>query len=134
MIMPKQKLPVTVTAPVLHGRGLGHSLGAPTVNQLLPDHARDLCYGVYFSRCTIGGRTYASVTNVGVKPTVSQSGEPIAETHILDCDADLYGMEACTELLLFRREEKKFSSETELARAIAEDIAAAKEYFKSKTV
>ncbi len=132
--MPNPKLPVTVTAPVMHGRGLGHSLGAPTINQPLPDHARDLCYGVYFSRCTIGGRTYTAVTNVGVKPTVSQSGDPVAETHILDCDADLYGMEACTELLFFRREEKKFSSETELARTIAEDVAAAREYFKSQTV
>lgn len=132
--MPNSKLPVTVTAPVMHGRGLGHSLGAPTINQLLPECVGDLRYGVYFSRCTIGGRTYASVTNVGVKPTVSQSGEPVAETHILDCDADLYGMEARTELLLFRRSEKKFSSETELARTIAEDVAAAREYFKSKTV
>ncbi len=130
----KIKLPVTVTAPVVHGRGLGHKLGAPTVNQVLTADENDIPFGVYFSRCTVGGVTYNAVTNVGVKPTVSSDGKAVSETHLLDCKTALYGLDAKTELLLFRRSEKKFSSEQELARAIGEDIAAAREYFGNESV
>lgn len=129
----KIKLPVTVTAPVVHGRGLGHKLGAPTVNQVLTAE-NDIPFGVYFSRCTVGGVTYDAVTNVGVKPTVTSDGRAVCETHLLDCDCALYGLDAETELLFFRRREEKFPSEAALAGAISEDIAAARQYFKNKSV
>ncbi len=130
----KIKLPVRISAPVVHGRGLGHSLGAPTMNQPLTGLDLPVPYGVYFSRATVGGVTYNAVTNVGVKPTVAgNDGEPIAETHILDCEGDLYGLDVTTELLLFLRREKKFASEELLARAIAEDVAAAGVYFKNES-
>lgn len=130
----KIKLPVTVTAPVTHGRGLGHKLGTPTVNQILTADEKEIPYGVYFSRCTVGGRVYNAVTNVGVKPTVSDDGCAVAETHLLDCNADLYGLDAVTELLFFRRAEVRFASETALARAISDDVSAAAEYFKNGSV
>lgn len=130
----KIKLPVTVAAPVVHGRGLGHKLGAPTVNQVLSADESDIPFGVYFSRCTVDGVTYDAVTNVGVKPTVSKDGCAVCETHLLDCDGELYGFDAETELLFFRREEKKFPSKEALARTISEDIAAAREYFGDRSV
>ncbi len=132
--MPELKHPVTVAAPVIHGRGLGHKLGTPTVNQQLQDTAKQLEYGVYFSRCTVGGVTYNSITNIGVKPTVSEDGIAVAETHILDCDVELYGSDVLTELVFFRRPEIKFSSEEELSRKIREDVLAARNYFKNETV
>ncbi len=129
----KTRLPVTVASPVIRGRGIGHSLGAPTVNQELTGKAAELPYGVYFSRCTVGGKTYNAVTNIGVKPTVSDGGAPVAETHLLDCEGDLYGLDAVTELLVFRRAEAKFPSAEALSRAIAEDVCAASEYFAANT-
>ncbi len=130
----KLSLPAVITAPVVHGRGLGHSLGAPTVNQALTDALAHLPYGVYFSRCTVDGETYTAVTNVGVKPTVSDGDAvPVAETHLLDFSGDLYESDAVTELLVFRRGERKFESQEALSCAIADDIAAARDYFKSRS-
>ncbi len=123
------KLPVKICSPVIRGRGLGHKLGAPTLNQALPPELCALPYGVYFSRVFIGGAVYCAVTNVGVKPTVSDSDAPVCETHLLDGDHDLYGASPVTELLLFRRREQKFSSYEELSAAILADADAAREYF-----
>lgn len=123
------KLPVEISSPVIHGRGLGHKLGAPTINQTLSTELSRLPYGVYFSRVHINGRIYHAVTNVGVKPTVSESGVPVCETHLLDGDFDLYGTFPVTELLFYRRPEQKFGSYEELTAAIHADADAARIYF-----
>ncbi len=119
------------TSPVIRGRRLGHSLGCPTINQTPPDHFASLLRGVYFSRCRIDGVSYPAVSNLGVKPTVDQDGALICETHILEFPpaTELYGRIVTTTLCEFRRGEKKFASERELADALAADIEAAKEYF-----
>lgn len=133
----------SISTAVIHGRGFGRSFGVPTINQAIeksltgmPD---GLTYGVYFSRCRVGGKPdgedgsnggwYAAVSDVGVKPTVSGGGEPLCESFLLDYSGDLYGTDVTTELLYFRRREEKFDTFDALRRAIEEDIAAAREYF-----
>src|SRR5581483_6150157 len=66
---------------VIHGDGRGRTIGFPTANlctenELLPPH------GVYATTATLDRTVYASVTNVGVRPTVDTSGRPVVETHI----------------------------------------------------
>ncbi len=120
--------PYFITLPVEHGKTLGRRLGAPTANQLMPSGAVVPAHGVYATRATIDGVTYAAVTNVGTNPTVG--GEAVkAETHILDFNGDLYGEAVKIEFLSFLRPEKRFSGKDELAAAIAADIRAAKKYF-----
>lgn len=119
------------TAPVIHGRHLGHALGVPTINQFPPDEFAALPRGVYFSRCELDGATYPAVSNLGVKPTVTEDHTLICETHILGLDRDLYGQNIKTELVFFSRPERKFSSVDELVKTLATDIKAAKEYFGS---
>ena len=62
------------------------------------------------------------VTNIGTKPTVSNACIPVAETHLLGFQGDLYGQFCRIELLDFLRKEQKFSGLDELKAAIADNI------------
>ena len=119
----------TFCAPVIHGRRLGRKLGFPTINQTPPESFAILPRGVWFSRCEIDGVSYPAVSNLGIKPTVQSDGELICETYIFMDARELYGLHVTTTLIQFRRGEVRFESVDELAKMLAADIAAAKEYF-----
>lgn len=132
--MTEISLPAVIASPVVRGRGLGHKLGAPTVNQALPHELCRIPYGVYFSTVTVDGVKYNAVSNVGVKPTVTSDGIPVCETHILGAELSLYGQSVTTELLFFRRGEKRFPSKEALAEAITADMNAARKYFSANDI
>ena len=114
--------PFFVTGEIVHGRHLGHTLGFPTINQI-PDPGKALPpNGVYSSRVLVDGKWYRGLSNVGTKPTV-HGGRMGVETYLYDCDLDLYGLRARTELLDFRRPEKKFSTVEELNAQVQRDIS-----------
>ena len=102
------------------GKQLGRRLGIPTANLSQPDGLAELCRGVYACRCHLEGKTYAAVTNIGVRPTVSGEGVTI-EPWLQGYTGDLYGKEITLEFMAFLREEKKFDSLEELKSAILED-------------
>lgn len=106
---------------VVKGKQLGRELNFPTINQEFENGMVVPKNGVYSSRCLIDSRFYPSVTNIGVRPTVSQSEKPIAETHIIGFDGDLYGQSIKVELKGFIRDEKKFSSLDDLKAQIHSD-------------
>ena len=107
--------------PVVHGRALGRTLGFPTMNQRFPEGLVKPHFGVYASEVTIGGKTYAGVTNIGIKPTVGSS-EALIETWLPDYHgADLYDEVIEVFLLDFVRPEKKFDSVEELKAAVLRD-------------
>ncbi|MNY66491.1 Riboflavin biosynthesis protein RibF [compost metagenome] len=54
------------------------------------------------------------------------------ESHLLDFDAQLYGLEVEVVLLHFLRDERKFSGIDELKVQIQEDIAEARRYFDER--
>lgn len=110
---------------VVHGRELGRQMGTPTINQPLPDDFVRPKFGVYASLVTLPEGRFAGVTNVGVKPTVTE-GKPdadavIAETWIIGFDGLLYGRRVQVELLSFIRPEKKFPSLDALKAAILDN-------------
>ncbi len=39
----------------------------------------------------IGDVVHPSITNIGTRPTVDDSGRVVIETHVFDLDRDLYG-------------------------------------------
>lgn len=112
----------TVSGRVINGRRLGRTLGFPTINQKLPEFMQLPRFGVYSSEVKIFGRTYRGLSNIGVKPTVTDSGEVLCETYIFDFDADAYGAECEVSLIGFIRSEKKFSSAEELKKQVLADI------------
>ncbi|MGN0696061.1 MAG: tRNA pseudouridine(55) synthase TruB [Oscillospiraceae bacterium] len=115
---------------VINGRRLGRTLGFPTINQHIPRYMQLPRFGVYAARVEISGRSYDGLANVGVKPTVTDSGDILCETYIFDFDEDIYGLDVRTELLKFIREERKFSSKQELKAQVLSDIDKIKQELK----
>ena len=112
--------PHILSGPVVPGKQLGRRLGIPTANLSQPEGLAELCRGVYACRCHLEGKTYAAVTNIGVRPTVSGEGVTI-EPWLQGYTGDLYGKEITLEFMAFLREEKRFDSLEELKSAILED-------------
>ena len=124
--------PLVFSGKVEHGLKLGSANGIPTAN--IPVDASRIAppSGVYFSRVIIGDDEYASVSNIGYKPTVQESGGLSVETNIFDFDAELYGSEIAVLFDHFSRAEVKFGSKEELFDQIRKDCAGAKEYYKKR--
>lgn len=112
------------TGEVVHGRQLGRDLGMPTLNQQIPAEKYLPPFGVYFSQTEIDGRLFDGITNIGMKPTVGGSTEPLAETYLYDFHENVYGRIVTTGLLAFRRPERRFSSVDELGETMRQDMAA----------
>lgn len=106
---------------VEHGQARGRTLGFPTINQRFPEGFCLPRFGVYRSRTEVDGKTYDSVTNVGVRPTVG-SDAPSSETYIDGYSGDLYGRKIRVSLLSFIRPERKFDSVDELKKQVEKDI------------
>lgn len=123
--------PYAVTGVVVHGRALGRTIDFPTINQ--PFHKGQLvpAKGVYLSRVHTSEGTYNGITNIGVKPTVSEENIPLAETYLFDFSGDLYGQDCVTELIRFIRPEQKFENITALRTAIAQDCETARRLAES---
>lgn len=124
--------PYLIRATVEKGRRVGRTLGFPTVNQPIDPTLAPVKQGVYASFCLLDGLAYPAVTNIGIRPTFEKEGRPIAETHILGLDADLYGQTLTVGLLAFLREEKPFSSEDALIQAVEKNKAEAEKVFASE--
>ena len=123
--------PYAFTGTVSHGRHLGSSKGFPTVNFPAPDRQMLPPNGVYFSRTTVGGREYFSVSNIGMKPTVGSEIKTI-ETNIFDFDSNIYGANVEVIFDHFSRPEVIFPNKEALFEQIAVDCANAKEYYGLK--
>ncbi len=114
---------------VVTGRRRGRTIGFPTANlesetECVPPD------GVYATRVAMDNREYASITNIGLRPTFNETARTI-ETHIFDFDRELYGERIKLELIERIRGEKKFSAPTALANQITRDITRAKEILAS---
>ncbi len=112
--------PYVLRGTVIPGRHLGRTIGVPTANLLIPEGIVVPKLGVYACTCTIDGRNYAAVTNIGSRPTVN-GHQTRAESWILDFEGDLYGRKITLELYRFLRPEQKFDSLEELKAQIQRD-------------
>lgn len=117
------------TLPVSHGKGKGKAWGFPTANQRIPEDFIHLRFGVYATRVTLDGVYYPAVTNFGVCPTVSSTGNVVSETFVLGYNGDLYGENLRVEFLSFLRDEIKFSDVEALSKQIKSDSKKAVEIF-----
>ncbi len=120
------------TSKVVHGNHIGHSLGFPTINQIIPNALVCPAYGVYSTVVIIDGREYMGVTNFGTKPTVSNDNTPVAETYIIDFDGDVYDKYVGLAFLKYLRCEMKFESLDELKENIKKNVFETKQFFKEK--
>jgi riboflavin kinase/FMN adenylyltransferase len=117
-----------VDGTVIQGDRRGRTIGFPTANlctenELLPPH------GVYATTTRIGEVVYASVTNIGTRPTVDDSGRVTVESHIFNLDRDLYGAAIRLGFVQRLRDERAFESVEQLQTQIAGDCARARVLF-----
>lgn len=113
--------PFCIETEIIGGKKLGREFGLPTINQPLAEGYIIPKFGVYVSAAYVDGKFYPAVTNVGVKPTVSEENIPAAETNIIGVDKELYGKKVPVFLIDYVREEKVFDSKEELFERIALD-------------
>ena len=128
--------PYSVSLPVLHGKQLGRTLGFPTVNQVFPAGMQYPLPGTYASAAVADGKPYPAVTNVGVRPTVTENDDHAlnAETHIIGYSGDLYGKEVRIAFRCRLRDEKRFASLDDLREQISRDIRTSVSDFSEKGV
>jgi riboflavin kinase / FMN adenylyltransferase len=123
--------PFELTGEIVHGSATGAVLKVPTaniraLNELIPRR------GVYVTSLNIEGEKFQSVTNIGVRPTITGGAveAPVTvEAHILDFNRDVYGRQAALEFLLRLRDEKRFAGRAELVEQIRRDIGRARRFF-----
>jgi riboflavin kinase/FMN adenylyltransferase len=117
-----------IDGTVIRGDQRGRAMGFPTANlctenELLPPN------GVYATTTEIAGIVHPSVTNVGTRPTVDDSGRIVVETHIFDFDRDLYGQAIRVGFVQRLRDERAFESLDLLRAQIDADCQRARVLF-----
>lgn len=122
--------PHTLTDVIRTGYHLGTKMGTPTINMSFPQGVIIPRHGVYAAKAYIDGQEYMSVTNVGIRPTVSDSGNVNVESFLLDFCGNLYGYRARIDFYKFLRPERKFDDVNELAAQIKSDAQTTREYFE----
>jgi riboflavin kinase/FMN adenylyltransferase len=125
--------PFVVEGEVLHGRGMGHKNFFATANLVPPKNKLMPPNGVYATISRFSHKSYTGITNVGYKPTVGEQFLGV-ETHLNDCEEDLYGKYCAVELKKFQRPEQKFESFEALKAQISTDIENGIRYFAQNPV
>lgn len=126
--------PYKITGKIVHGKALGRRIGIPTLNQMPPSDKLLPPFGVYYSEVKTEGGIYKGITNIGIKPTVTNENRVTVETSLYDFSGDLYGETAEVSLLTFRRPEMRFSGIAELKKTMEKDIRAGEIYHGLKQI
>lgn len=117
--------PFALEGAVVPGHGIGSRQTVPTLN-LAPRNELWPGHGVYVTRTRdlASGRTWNSVTNVGLRPTFGGDSVTV-ETFLLGSLEGNSPVEIEVEFLSFVRAEKRFESAEELKLQIGKDVAVA---------
>ena len=122
--------PYFLSGKVIHGRGFGHALCAPTANLAIPANIALPRDGVYVTSARVENLWWTpSVTNLGKNPTVVTDGMRTCETHLLWENTDIYDEVLTVEFRARIRAEQTFASAEELRTQIAADIETARAWF-----
>ena len=122
--------PFSIAAVVIHGKALGRTIGVPTINQTIPENIAVPKHGIYISAAIIDGKRHASVSNIGIRPSINDGSHINCETHILNFEGDLYGKVVKVEFYKRLRGEKKFDTIDALQAQIQQDILKTQEFYK----
>ena len=95
---------IDIEQVVVHGRKIGRALGFPTANMSLEGY-KDI-----------------AMSNVGIRPSVGGK-ELLLETHVIGFSGDLYGRRLRITLEDKLRDEKRFSSISDLKEQLQRDYA-----------
>lgn len=120
-----------IKSKIKDGNHVGRTISFPTANMDYPADIIKLARGVYAAQVEVDGKTYNSVVNYGMRPTVSDRKKMLVEAFLLDFSGNLYGKDAKVIFKRKIRNEKKFASLYELKVQIAKDADIAGSVLKS---
>ena len=115
--------PFSITAQVVKGNGLGHTIGFPTANIDIPKGAALPKPGVYAGivKTLEDGVKHPAMINIGSRPTVMRGDEVVIEAHVINWKGNLYGKDITVRFLKRLRDEQKFDSIDALKRQLTLD-------------
>ena len=120
---------------VVSGQKVGRTIGFPTANMKLYEPLKLIpADGVYSVYVEVLGKVYIGICNIGTRPTVGESNERTIETHILDFNEDIYGLDIKLEFVGSIRPEQKFPSLDALKGQLEKDKEFALNLLKGKIV
>lgn len=113
--------PFFIMGKVYKDRGVGKTMGFPTINVKYSKEKAVLKKGVYYGIVRALNKDYKAVINYGTRPTFSENNLSL-EAHLLDFDGDLYEKNVKITFVEFIRKEKKFASIEKLKEQIKKDV------------
>jgi len=124
-----------VDGKVLLGKRLGRKLGFPTLN-IEVDNEVFPKRGVYITAVHIPSfsRTFQSVTNIGMRPTVYENSFLTVECHLLDFTADVYQERLRLFFLRRVRDEQIFFTTVQLMAQIRSDVELTRLFFLNRPI
>ena len=129
-VIPMLGRPFSLTGEIRPGAGRGRTILFPTLN-LAPEQELLPKLGVYATQCVVHGKTHASVTNVGTRPTFNGTSVTV-ESHLFGFDETLTRGSMEVRFHERIRDEQKFSGAAALQAQIARDIASAQKHFTER--
>ena len=118
--------PYMMIGEVLHGKGLGRTVGMPTANLGLAPDKKKPPEGVYATLTRIDGEVFKGLTNIGRRPSVDNDTKISTETLLLDFSRDIYGKKIELYVCAFIRNVTKFAGLVEVQKQVQKDIVAAR--------
>ncbi len=116
----------SVRGRVVHGDGRGRTIGVPTANVAVASDVVLPADGVYAGIARWGDHRAPCVTNVGVRPTVTDTHERTVEAHLIDVDVALYDTLIDVSFAHHLRPEQRFDGLDQLVAQIRADVSEAR--------
>ncbi len=117
-----------ILGKVIHGKGMGRSVGMPTANLLFSDKKILPKRGVYVSKSHVLEGAFVGLTSIGRRPSIDQDENVTIETYMLDFDEEIYGEIVALDILEYIRGIEKFAGLKEVKKQIDKDMEVAKRY------
>ena len=114
--------PFKFAGEVVRGLQNGRKINFPTANIDLFDKTIIVpANGVYAVWVYLDGKTYGGMLNIGVRPTIDDSGKKSIEVNIFDFDEDIYGHSIEVAVVKKLRDERKMNGLEGLKTQLAID-------------
>lgn len=125
--------PYRFAGQVVHGRGIGKTLGWPTANLQVDGRKFLPCLGVYAAWAWVNQQLdpLPAVMNLGPQPTVDPNSPSAVEVHILDQQIDLENCKLLVEPVCRLRGQQRFKKLSALSAQIGIDAESARNSLRS---
>lgn len=112
----------SLSGVVVAGAKVGRTIGFPTANMSLYEPLKLVpAGGVYLVDVDVLGITRRGICNIGTRPTLADGRGRTIETHILDFDEDIYGLDISVTFVEKIRDERRFDSLEALTAQLKSD-------------